>query len=241
VRLLAGTESTVDLQKELSFTRALIDDFPGEGLMSLFVNSFKQSPEPQIADALMQPVENSYTVEVLEEMARRCGLEFLTPSPNAWDRGSNHVTWNLRFSQPDIQKEYEKLPDSRRWQITNLLLCETSPHLWFYMKRTDGPLERKGEKEVCDSFLRTRFQPNAVARRSYVLTRDNKYMQIKSPLPYPGLPAKPEMRKIVEATAAGAPMGQILESLRIPPEFTAVNDLRVRLTTSAGPFLRSIP
>lgn len=241
VRLLAGTESKADFQKEFSITRALINDFPGDGLMKMFVDGFKQAPDPQIADALIQPVENSYTVEVLEEMAARCGLEYLMPSPNAWDRGANRVTWNLHFSQPEIQEAYEKLPDSRRWQITNLMLCENSPHLWFYMRRTDGPLERKSEKQVCDSFLETRFKPNAVGRRSYVLTKENKYMQIKSPLPYPGLPAKPEMRKIVEAAATGAPMGRILESLHIPPTFTTVNDLRMRLTTTAAPFLRAVP
>ena len=240
VRLLAGTETAVDFQKELSFTMALINDFPGEGLMKHFVTNFKDAPEPAIADALMQPVENSYTVEVLEEMARRCGLEFLMPSPNAWDKGEGRVGWNMHFSQPEIQQAYEKLPDSRRWQITNLMLCETSPHLWFYMRRTDGPLERKTERQICDSFLETRFQPNAVARRSYVLTKDNKYMQIKSPLQYPGKPAKPDMRKIVEAAAGGAPMGQVFKSLNISPDFTTVNNLRMQLTTSAGPFLRAV-
>jgi hypothetical protein len=109
------------------------------------------------------------------------------------------------------------------------------------MKRTDGPLRRKSEQQICYSFLETRFKRNAVSRRSYVLTKDNKYSQIKSLLPYPGMPAKPEMRQIVEATANGAPMGRILESLRITPDFDTVNNLRVRLTTSAGPFLRAIP
>jgi 2-polyprenyl-3-methyl-5-hydroxy-6-metoxy-1,4-benzoquinol methylase len=241
VRLLAGTESAVDFQKELSITRALIDDFPVQGLMAQFVGYLKQAPEAQIADALMQPVENSYTVEVLEEMARRCGLEFLTPVPNVFDRGVDHLTWNLHFSQREIQQAYEKLPDSRRWQITNLLMCEASPHLWFYMKRADGPLTRKSEQQICDSFLETRFKPNAVSRRSYVLTKDNKYSQVKSLLPYPGMPAKPDMRRIVEAAAKGAPMRRIFESLRITPDFTTVNNLRVRLTSSAGPFLRSIP
>jgi SAM-dependent methyltransferase len=240
VRLLTGTESTPDFQKELALTRSLIDKFPGVGLMQQFVGALKHAPESQIADALMQPVENSYTVDVLEEMASRCGLEFLTPSPNAWDKGAGNPTWNLRFSQPEIQRSYDKLPDSRRWQITNLMLCENSPHLWFYFKRADSPVERKSEQQICDSFLETRFRPNSVARRSYVLNTDNKYTQIKSPLPYPGMPANPEMRQIVEAVGGGAPMVQVLESLRISREFATVNNLRLRLTTSVGPFLRSI-
>jgi hypothetical protein len=231
----------VDFQKEIDITMSLIEDFPGKGIMVEFMNNFRQAPEAQIADALMQPVENSYTVEVLEEMVNRCGLEFLLPSPNAWDRGSDHISWNMHFPQPEIQQAYEKLPDSRRWQISNLLLCEASPNLWFYLKRTDGPLRRKSEQQICDSFLETRFKRNAVSRRSYVITKDNKYSQVKSLLPYPGMPANPEMRRIVEATANGAPMGRILESLGSATDFNTVNNLRLRLTTSAGPFLRSIP
>lgn len=240
VRLLSGTESAPDFQKELSVTRLLMDKFPAPGLMQQFVTGFKGSPDVAIADALMQPVENSYTVETLEDMVGSCGLEYVTPTPNAIDRGIGNISWNMRFLQPNIQQAYEKLPDSRRWQITNLLLCENSPFLWFYLKRSDSSLEKKTEHEVCDSFLKMRFMPNAVGRRSYILSKENKYTKVNSPLPYPGMPAKPEMRKIVETTKNGAPMGQILESMRFPRDFFTVNELRLRLTTSIGPFLRSI-
>ncbi len=240
VRLLAGTESVFDYQKELTLTRSLIDDFPGgEGLMRRFAGSFKQSPDMVVADSLMQPVEYSYTVEVLEEMAVRCGLEFILPAPNSLDKGSGNVVWNLCFSQKDIQAMYDQLPDSRRWQIANLFLCENSPMLWFYLRKY-GLSERKSEQQICDSFLETRFRQNSVARRSYVLTEENKFSQIKSPLPYPGLPAKPELRRIVEAVGSGAPMGRVLESLGVSLDFATVNDLRLRLTTSTSPFLRSI-
>jgi len=88
--------------------------------------------------------------------------------------------------------------------------------------------------------LRTRFKPNAVGRRSYILSKENKYTKVNSPLPYPGMPAKPEMRKIVETAKNDVPMGQILESMRIGRDFFTVNDLRLRLTTSIGPFLRAV-
>jgi len=243
VRLLAQTELQPDFQKELFITRALANDFPGQGLMRQFVNNFKQAPDPQIADALIQPVENSYTVDTLEDMARRCDLEFLAPSPSSMSNvldGVSHVNWNLRFSQADIQKEYDKLPDSCRWQITNLLLCESSPMLWFYLRRTDSPKKRNTEQQICDSFLRTRFKPNTVRRDAYVLTQDNKYRKVKSALPYPGLPSKLQLRLIVEATAMGLPMGRTLDSLHISRDFATINDLRLRLTTSVSPFLRSI-
>lgn len=240
VRLIAGTETTPNFEKELSTTKALMDKFPATGLMQQFVAQFKGSPDVAIADALMQPVENSYTVETLADMAARCGLEYITPTPNALDRGLGNISWNMRFLQPELQQSYEKLPDSRRWQITNLLLCENSPFLWMYLRRKDGPIEKKSEQEICDSFLRTRFKPNAVGRRSYILTKENKYTKVNSPLPYPGMPAKPEMRKIVETAKNDVPMGQILESMRIGRDFFTVNDLRLRLTTSIGPFLRAV-
>src|SRR5262245_8651935 len=241
VRLLAGTESTPDFQKELSITRLLIDNFPGMGLMREFASSFKQAQDVQMADALMQPVEYSYTVETLEDMAGRCGLEFVASATKAWDRGIGNITWNLRFPQAELQQVYDNLPDSRRWQITNLLLCENSPMLWFYLKRTDGPAKKTTEQQICDSFLETRFRQNAVTRHTYVLTSGNRFMRTNSPLQYPGMPSKPEMRRIVEAAGSGSSMGRILESLRISRDFATVNDLRLRLTTSAGPFLRSIP
>jgi len=239
VRLLANTEAEPDYQNELSITRSLITAFPGDGLIRQFVGLFKQAPDVQIADAFMQPVENSYTVEVLEEMVDRCGLEFIAPSPNAWDRGTG-ATWNLRFAQPELQRTYDQLPDSRRWQITNLLLCENSPMLWFYLRRKGSQGARKTEQQACDSFLATCFRPNDVSRRSFVLTKDNRFKESKSLLPYPGKPANPKIREVAETAASGLPMARILESLHWPRDFASVNDLRLGLTTSARPFLRSI-
>lgn len=240
VRLLAGTESAFDFQKEFAITRMLIREFSGEGLMRQFAGRFKDAPDAMIADSLIQPVENSYTVETLQDMARRCGLEFIAPTPVMSGPRPGNTTWNMRFPQPALQKAYETFPDSRRWQITNLLLCENSPMLWFYFRRSDGPLEQRTEQQVCDSFLETSFRANAVGRRYYLLTEENKYKETKSHVPYPGQPAKPELRRIVEAVNSGAPMRSILESQRIPRDFNTVNGLRLQLTTTTSPFLRSI-
>lgn len=240
IRLLAGTESVFDHQREFSMTRSLIQTLPGDGLMKHFVAGFKNVPDMAIADSLMQPVENSYTVDVLEEMANRCGLEFVTPTPVMTDRGSG-ARWNMQFSQPEIQKAYEALPDSRRWQITNLLLCENSPMLWFYFKRSNNSAPRKSEQQICESFLKTRFRQNAVTRRSYVLNPDDTFSQVNSTVSYPGMPAKPELRRIVQATSHGASMGRILDSLHVSRDFTTINELRLQLTTSEWPFLRAIP
>jgi SAM-dependent methyltransferase len=240
VRLLAETESQPNFQKEFSVTRQMIDHYQADGLMGQFVNGFKKSPDVEIADALIQPVENSYTVEVLEEMAHRCGLEFLVPCPTIWDRGRDTISWNMRLPVPSLHEEYVKLPDSRRWQITNLLLCEYSPTLWFYFKRIDSPVKRKTEQQICDSFLESRFRPVSVTRRSYVMNKENRLAHTTMPVAYPGVPARPELRRIVEATRSNAPMGRILESLNVQRDFITVNELRLRLTTSMRPYLKSI-
>jgi SAM-dependent methyltransferase len=240
VRLLASTQAQPDFQKEFTMTRQLINHYQGDGLMGQFVNSFKQAVDVEIADALIQPVENSYTVEVLEEMASRCGLEFLGPCPTIFDRGRDTMSWNLHLPVANLQEQYEKLPDSQRWQITNLLLCERSPSLWFYFKRKNNPVQRKTEHQICDSFLEARFRPNSVTRYSYVPNKENRLVRTTVPVAYPGLPARPELRRIVEASKGSTPMGRILESLNIPCDFTTVNNLRLRLTTSMRPYLRSV-
>jgi len=102
-------------------------------------------------------------------------------------------------------------------------------------------MKRATEEQICNSFLETRFRLNAVTRRTYVLSEDNRFTRLNSSLLYPGLPAKPEMRQIVEAANSGAPMFRVLKSLRISCDFATVNDLRLRLATSPRPFLRSIP
>ncbi len=239
VRLLAN-DSSISFQKEFSITHRLMNDFPGDGLMRQFAAGFKNAPEAVIADSLMQPVENSYTVEVLEQMAGRCGLEFIAATPSAWDRGNGNAGWNMRFPHPEIQKMYDKLPDSRRWQITNLLLCENSPMLWFYFRRKENPTRARTEQQICSSFLDSKFRVNEVARRCYLLTEENRFKEMKSALPYPGLPAKPELRRIVEAVSDGAPMERVLTSQRVSLDFNDVNDLRLQLTTTASPFLRAI-
>ena|SRR2546430_9270 len=127
LRIPAGTEFAPDFDRELSMTRSLIDDFPAQGLMRQFLSSFRRSSDVRTADSLIQPIEYSYTVESLQEMAHRCGLELWAPCPNMLARGA--TTWNLQFSQPEIQELYDKLPDLRRWQVTNVLLCENLPIL----------------------------------------------------------------------------------------------------------------
>lgn len=241
VRLLAGTAGMRPaLDKEFSITRSLAEHFPMEGRMGRMAEGYREVPDSQLADALMQPVENSYTVESLERMLDDCGLEFLVPCVSPWDAARAGVSWNLRFSQEDMRRFYEGLSDSRRWQVTNLLALEDSPLLWFYLKRKDSPKPRKTEREICDSFLRTRFKQTAVTRRIYVLGEDDRFEGVTLRQRYPSVPEKDDLRRIIKMADGGESLGRILDRLKISQDFITVNHLRLELTTSAFPYLTAV-
>lgn len=242
LRLLAGTTGKkTNYDEELSLARTLVEQYPVQGLMSKALQSLKGGPDEQIADTLMQPVEHSYTVESLEQMAAQCGLELLLPSISPWDKASGTLSWNLRFPQNEIQKMYDELPDSRRWQITNLLMFEKSPFLWFYLKRKDSPLPRRSERQICESFLQRCFVPAVTRRRVYVPDENGIFEELISDQAYPGPPASEDLYSIIRSADAKVPLVQILESLGCNFDFATVNDLRVRLTTSSFPYLISAP
>src|SRR5262245_58561120 len=242
IRALAGTAgSRPDLDKELSITRSLIERFPLEGRMSWLAEAYRGVPDCQLADALMQPVENSYTVESLERMLDNCGLEYIAPYLNPWDATRDGCYWNLSFPQETIQRLYEALSDSRRWQITNLLAMEESPLLWFYLKRKDSPRPRKTEREICDSFLKTRFKQTVATKRIYVLGEDDHFEGVTLTQPYPSVPAKAELRRIIEMADGEQPLDRIFDRSNISKDFITVNNLRLQLTTSAFPHLTAAP
>jgi SAM-dependent methyltransferase len=241
LRLLAGTTGKkTNYDEELSITRALIEQYPVEGLMSKVLHTLKGSPDEQLADTLMQPVEHSYTVESLEQMAAQCGLELLLPCLSPWDKASGTLSWNLRFPRNEIQKMYDELPDSRRWQITNLLMFEKSPFLWFYLKRKDSPLPRRSEFQIGESFLQRCFVPAVTRRRVYV-PDENGIFKLISDQPYPGPPASEDLCPIVHSADGKTPLIGILKALGRKLDFATVNDLRLQLTTSLFPYLMSIP
>ena len=210
--------------------------------MTQFLSKFKDAPESQIADALLQPVEYSYTVESLESLSSSCGLEFVAPCINQFDKARETFSWNMEFDDADLQGRYDSLPDSRRWQVSNLLMLEKSPMLWFYLQRKDSGRERKSEKQLCEEFLGRRFIKSSTEMRAYVREDSGSYKLRPRPIPYPARHPDALCHQIVELVASKGPirMEDVFRRLEIKTTFQIVNRLRFYLTTDAFPYLTAV-
>ena len=196
--------------------------------------------ESDFADLLIQPVEHSYTVESLEMLAGSCDLELVAPCISPYAKNLATFMWNLNFDDAELREQYDALPDSRRWQVTNLLLNEKSPLLWFYFQRKDSGRRRKSEKQMCDEFLETAFEGTSSTQRSYIRGDDGSYRSSPTPVPYPLVPPDSSVRKIFDAVDGQSTMNEILSRLGITPTFAAVNQIRIKLTTTAFPYLKAV-
>lgn len=241
VRIIGGEADSPDFETELAIVRSLVEKFPTDNLIATFLRPYRGNPEPALADALLQPVEYSYTVETLGKLARDCGLELLHPCGNQSIRGPETHAWNLEFGDRDLRQRYEELPDERRWQITNLLLFESSPMLWFYLQREDAGRPRKTEKRICEEFLDTCFVRANTTQRSYVSNSDGNYALLPQAVPYPAVARDRLMRTIVDSADGRKPMKELFQQNGLPLTFAAVNRARIRLATSAFPYLIATP
>jgi SAM-dependent methyltransferase len=150
-------EAALDLDAQLLLTKALIDTFPVDNKMAQYLHKMGKEPDVALADLLLQPVEHCYTIESLAELLKETSLEFWLPCVNRFDKDAEHLTWNMAFDHELVSRYYDVLSDVERWHISNLLLHEQSPMLWFYVQRSDSSFKRKSEQEICDSFLGTKF------------------------------------------------------------------------------------
>ncbi len=224
--------------RERSLASALVRSFEHPGRMSEFLRGMRNARVEELADTLMQPVEHSYTVASLNEMAQQAGLRIELPCLNQFDRSRGNLDWNLQLADPDLDSSYRGLPDLDRWYVTNLLLCERSPLLWFYLRRANGQ-PRVSEEQVCREFLDRRFARTASRRRGYTLGEDDRYRPSPGSIEYPP-PAENPYRAVIADTDSSTPMRTILERHGLPTQFPAVNLCRLRLATTAFPYLRAI-
>lgn len=239
IRMLAGSERTPGSAVEVELVSALISAFHRDGQMKQYLQSFEQSPPALLADALMQPLEHSYTVEDLHALAASCNLEMLLPCISIFDKLNGNVSWNLNFNSQTINERYGSLGDVQRWQVTNLLLCERSPMLWFYFRRADSRIRRRCERDVCQDFLATVFEKAVTKKHSYILGEQDRY-EPAGISGYPALPGDRTIAKLVTAADGAKPMWKVLEELGEPNQFERVNELRLRLTTPAFPYLKAV-
>lgn len=239
VRMLTGNTTAPDFEAELEMAKHLITDYPVRNLISSLFIDWDMIPEAALADRLIQPVEYSYTVESLDAMASRCGLEILLPCMNSYNKLLKEYSWNLDFKNRHLQKSYDSLPDMRRWQIANLVLFEKSPMLWFYLQKK-GSSQRKSEKEVCDEFLDTTFVKTATQQRAYVLQDDGRYEASDKLTNYPQASPDASVKEIFESADGKTVMRDLLERHGLDTTFSNVNAARIKLTTPAFPFLKAI-
>jgi hypothetical protein len=147
----------------------------------------------------------------------------------------------LEFQNETAARHYEALPDYDRWQISNLLMVERSPSLFFYVQRNDSRRPRKSEREVCEEFLDTVFERYSTTMTNYVGENGN-YQFSPTPIPHPSprVPVDQTARTVFKETGQGKTIREILAVLGIPPVFSVVNIIRVQLTTPLFPYLKAI-
>jgi hypothetical protein len=232
------------IDQELSLTSAIIKNSVEScsTLMAGFLDNYKNTHEADLADALLQPVEHSYTVESFNDLVETCDLEILANCINQWDKARNNLSWNLKFQDKELAEQYEQLPDLTRWKICNLLKLEESPHVWFYVQRTDSDYTVKSEKQICQTFLDTTFKKSSAEFDLYIKSNDNHFVCTEKSMsfPQPESPTDNLAKTIFDCIDGEATIENILDALNIRLGFNELNDLRLRLTSSAYPYLSAV-
>ncbi|MCA0401872.1 MAG: class I SAM-dependent methyltransferase [Proteobacteria bacterium] len=243
IRLLGGQDGKPAVDVELPITMELVAGFEVQNSMRDFLVHQRDLPEAAVADSLLQPVEFSYTVETLRDLCHGAGLQLLQPCINQFDKLSGQIEWEIDLPQGAARARYETLGDLDRWQVSNLLLVEKSPMLWFYVQRRDSRHPRKTQREIVAQFLDTVFMPAQGSSTNFVLNPQSRYQEASRPtrLPMPPQPADPRVREVFAACDGRTRMADILASgaggYGRDPGDPALNRLRVLLTTPAYPYL----
>jgi SAM-dependent methyltransferase len=239
IRMFDTAFGEIDFESELSLTRRLIDELTSDTLLGRYLSGFRNCEESKLADALLQPVSYTYTVESLEEMVGDSNLEILSPCISQFDKAKQRLSWNMEFKDLILKKAYDALPDVRRWQLSNLFMLETSPMLWFYLQRKNTGRQRMSERQICESFLEQRFAKVRTTQKSYILSSDRKYRLAFDSRPYPTAQPDDSVKKIIDLVDGKHSMKEIFNRLRVEPTFEFINRARIMLTTSAFPYLRA--
>ncbi len=234
IRLLGGSPDRPDIRTELPLTQDMIAGFSGGSTMQDFLSEQSDLPEAAVADSLLQPVEYSYTIATLNSLAKSCGLALHHPVINQFDKLSGQISWHTPLPE-GVAARYDALDDLSRWQVTNLLMLEKSPMLWFYLRK--DARTRQTEAEVNTAFLDSCFTKIHAQSSPFILSADSTYQRsgFASPLPQPPVPQSPAARAVFEATEPDQPIRTALARSRIEP--ASLTALRRQLTTPAFPYL----
>ncbi|WP_224241336.1 amino acid adenylation domain-containing protein [Hyalangium gracile] len=222
--------------------KRLAAGFAIDNTMARFISRHRDWEESDFADLLINPVEHSYTVDSLAELAAGCNLELARPCISLYAKyRAESIFWEMAFADPDIQRVYDAMPDLDRWRVSNLLMHEKSPMLWFYLRRQDARTPRKSEQQLNDEFLRTTFERASTMQQSYIRGQDGRFRLSMKSIVHPASVPEDSVKALYERFDRSRVMGEVFAELGIAPHFGNVQRARLRLTTPAFPYLRAVP
>ncbi len=240
IRILNAGRKEMDFENDLVTAKRLMSNLSEDNLFGAYLVPQWDQEDSSLADTLINPIEHSYTVETLADLASDCGLELLAYTLNEYDKMDQRYAWNMTFKDKELQKQSDQLPDLSRWQLANLLLFERSPLLWFYLQRKDSRHPRKSEQQICREFLDTTFKKSATKRTLFIRDDEGTYRTSPHITAYPRFLFDGPVKKIYNMLDETRPIRYTLQLLNMDLNFQAVNDARLKLTTAACPYLRAI-
>jgi 2-polyprenyl-3-methyl-5-hydroxy-6-metoxy-1,4-benzoquinol methylase len=232
-------ESEDDHFEQLRVARTLLGEADENSSMRRLHDQIAGMPDVAVGDALIYPVEHSYTVRSLAEMATASGLRLATPRVNPFDEVSGADEWELRIADPELARRYERLDDQNRWYVTNLLRLERSPLLWFFLQSNDTKRNIPDQATLAGEFLDTVFRRNSTTLRSYLLDSGerNRYRLSRRSVEFPSRKPDPGVLDIYEMIDGTRSMREIFRDLGLPVDMASVNRARTRLTSMQFPYL----
>ncbi|APR81238.1 non-ribosomal peptide synthetase [Minicystis rosea] len=222
---------------DFAVAKRLSAGFSLDNTMARFIARHRDWEESDFADLLINPVEHSYTVDSLSEMAEGQNLELTRPCVSLYAKfRAESIFWEMEFADADAQRVYDALADVDRWRVSNLLMHEKSPMLWFYLNRRDTPKKRVTEREMNEAFLATTFAQATAQQTSFIREQDGSFRAARSASQAPDASVK----GIYDRFTRPRVMGEVLDEMGIVKTFAAVQRTRVMLTTPAFPHLRAV-
>ncbi|NMO15159.1 amino acid adenylation domain-containing protein [Pyxidicoccus fallax] len=226
---------------DYAVAKRLAAGFAVDNTMARFISRHRDWEESDFADLLINPVEHSYTVDSLADMAGGCNLELVRPCISLYAKyRAESIFWEMGFTDPDIQRVYDAMPDLDRWRVSNLLMHEKSPMLWFYLRRQDSLLPRKSEQQLNDAFLKTTFERASTMQQSYIRGQDGRFRLSSKSIAHPASAPEDAVRALYERFDRPRVMGEVFSELGLPTHFGTVQRARLQLTIPAFPYLKAV-
>ncbi|WP_442738386.1 class I SAM-dependent methyltransferase [Streptomyces pseudogriseolus] len=240
IRLLASDGQGRDDHMQLSIAERLMDGLAGESSVLEFLRGQKGGHTSALADSVIQPVEWSYTVSSLAELADSAGALLWLPTRNVFDTVAGR-SWTLDFTDSSLRDRYRSLGDVDRWQLANLLLAERSPWLWFYLRHSSVLRPPHLCDEVSRAFLDVSFTPIDTQATAYRRQHESgSYVPLARRGRHPAAPPPQHTRAAFEALRTGATAGEALRRGEDFPETEKLTEIRETLTTPMFPYLRVV-